>query len=131
MVICEYTQPLQYVGAVYSEMPDGLLPPGFRAVETTHEFPFFVIECNAQNGVSFEYTSFVETNKRIRMLDQREPDNPYCTYLTIYCIKDELKPLQPGVDALQPLPHIYVSNEWLKRYYQQGEELLLELSGHE
>ena len=87
-------------------------------IETSLDFPFYIIESNRtfnyldKNGMKREF-------ERIYRVD----DQNY-VYFNIYVIDSEYFPKKPGTDYMGILNHDHIDNSFLEWYDKEGEEFL-------
>lgn len=92
-----------------------------RLIDQSLSTPFYIVETNDAVGVRYEYLTFDDLKTRLASIARIEPTRSHHCYMQVYLVNEEIK---SEVDVLNSLPSIYVSNDWLKKYDEQGDQLI-------
>ena len=126
MYVCEiHTKNRQWIVGIFREKATAetfyLQHADSRLIDQKLSTPFFIVESNDAVGVRYEYLTPDDLKTRLTSIVRVEPTRSHHCYMQVYLVNEEIK---SEVDVLNSLPSIYVSNEWLKKYDEQGDQLI-------
>ena len=103
------------------------IQPGKSKVlrQTSVFFPFYIIEEARNSGNHFRYVNQTQILRVLRNI-VRIPDHEH-TYLNVYYVFQEFRVKKLGADEMGKLAHRHVNNDWLKKFDDQGESLIVEM----